>query len=79
MSVNESLNYRPGLFGHADDGLFVRGIGKSYKGRNVVRDFSIHVQRGEVVGAHAREPAAVAADRGAHGIANVGVGHGRVS
>jgi len=50
MSVNESLNYRPGLFGHADDGLFVRGIGKSYKGRNVLRDFSIHVQRGEVVG-----------------------------
>jgi len=50
MSARETSKHRPGLFGNANDGLFVRGIGKSYKGRNVVRDFSVDVQRGEVVG-----------------------------
>ncbi|QDH14453.1 LPS export ABC transporter ATP-binding protein [Formicincola oecophyllae] len=33
-----------------DTGLVARGIGKFYKKRQVVRDVSLHVQRGEAVG-----------------------------
>ena len=38
------------LDGLPGDGLVVRGIGKSFRRRPVVRDVSMHLRRGEAVG-----------------------------
>jgi lipopolysaccharide export system ATP-binding protein len=40
----------PHLNGSASEGLLVDGIGKSYNGRPILRDVSLSVHRGEVVG-----------------------------
>jgi hypothetical protein len=64
-----------GLVGAAIDRVVERGPVEV----GMALDQRLDRQRREIVGADTGEPAAVAADRGAHGIADEGVGHGRVS
>ena len=49
-TLNEALAGGAGAQPVPDTGLVVRGLGKSYKGRPVLRDVSLSVKRGEAVG-----------------------------
>ena len=49
--VNPSVNTAPAkpVIGESDGGLIVKNLGKSYKEKIVLRDVSLHLERGEVV------------------------------
>ena len=48
--VNPSVNTAPNpALGESDGGLIVKNLGKSYKEKIVLRDVSLHLERGEVV------------------------------
>ena len=48
--VNPSANTAPApVIGESDGGLIVKNLGKSYKEKIVLRDVSLHLERGEVV------------------------------
>ena len=48
--VNPPVNTAPAsVIGESDGGLIVKNLGKSYKEKIVLRDVSLHLERGEVV------------------------------